>query len=132
MENGEEKDNIIFVGSKGESNWRVILIGFILAILVKTFFGSMELLGLLIVGFLVGFLAKGGPLSGMLNAAIAGALGVIILGIFLIIFGAFFGLVGLIFLSIPGFIAIILYLIYYGIIMGIAGAIGGIVAENRT
>ncbi|MCL2156716.1 MAG: DUF5518 domain-containing protein [Methanobrevibacter sp.] len=122
-------EDIYVVGKAIDVKWTLVLIGFILAVLVKAFMGSLEFLGLLIVGFLVGFVAKQGALGGMINAAIAGALGGIIGAIIIIMFGALLGLVGFIIFGISGFLIIIFYLIYYGIIMGIAGAIGGILAK---
>lgn len=51
--------------------WGVVFIGFILAVLVKTFMNSWELIGLLVVGFLIGYMAKEGAIGGLVNAAIA-------------------------------------------------------------
>ena len=55
------------------AKWGVVFIGFILAVIVKTFFGLYELPGLLIVGFLVGVMAHDGALGGLWNAALSGA-----------------------------------------------------------
>jgi len=109
----------------------LVLIGFALAVLVKMIMGSWETIGLFAVGFLVGYMANEGAFGGMVNAAIAGALGGIIGGLLFIILGAFLSFAGLIIFGITGFIAILGYLLYYGVVMGIAGAIGGIIAENK-
>ncbi|MCQ2973037.1 MAG: DUF5518 domain-containing protein, partial [archaeon] len=55
-----------------------IFIGFLLAVIVKTYFAQYEFIGLLIVGFIVGLMAKDGALGGMWHAALAGALGTIV------------------------------------------------------
>ena len=51
------------------TKWTPVLIGFILAVIVKSFFAQYEFIGLLIVGFLVGYIARDGMLGGMWNAA---------------------------------------------------------------
>lgn len=45
---------------------------FILTICVQAFFGRYEFIGLLIVGFIVGYMAHSGVFGGMWNAAVAG------------------------------------------------------------
>ena len=60
------------------TNWRAVIIGFILAVFVKAFFGHYEFIGLLIVGFIVGYIAHSGVLGGLWNAAVAGAFGTIV------------------------------------------------------
>ena len=52
-----------------------VLIGFILAVIVKAFFAHYEFIGLLIVGFITGYIAHDGALGGLWSAALAGALG---------------------------------------------------------
>jgi hypothetical protein len=108
-----------------------VLIGFILAVLVKTFMGPWELIGLLVVGFLVGYMAKEGVGGGLVNAAVAGALGSIIGAIALMLFGILLGPAGIVIFGITGIAAIVVYFIYYAIIMGIAGAIGGALAGEE-
>lgn len=119
------------------TNWKAVIIGFILAIFVQ-FLGYFELLGLLIVGFITGYMAKEGAMGGLWNAALAGSLGTIISTIILVIImtigGGLFGLTGGLFgftvSGISGITAIILELIGYAIIMGITGAIGGAIASK--
>ena len=108
-----------------------ILLGFILVVLVKTFLGSYEFIGLLVVGFIVGYMAKEGAFGGFINATVAGGLGGIIGAILFILFGAIFGVATFAIFGIVGVGAIFVYLIYYGIIMGITGAIGGYIAGGR-
>ena len=60
------------------AKWSVVILGFILAMIVKVCFSSYEFIGLLIVGFLVGYLAKEGIGGGLWNAALAGAFGSIV------------------------------------------------------
>ena len=56
------------------TKWNAVIIGFILAVIVKSFFAQHEFIGLLIVGFITGYIAHDGALGGMWNAAVAGAL----------------------------------------------------------
>ena len=113
--------------------WGPVLIGFILAVIVKSLSlsWSYEIIGLLIVGFIVGFLAKEGAWGGLTNAAIAGSLGTIVAAIVISLLGLFVGIGVFAIVGTVGLIAVILNLIYYAIIMGITGAIGGSIAKNR-
>ncbi|WP_458454110.1 DUF5518 domain-containing protein [Methanobrevibacter sp.] len=109
-----------------------VLIGVILAIIVKAFFAPYEFIGLLIVGFITGYITHG-VLSGLWNGALAGALGTIICAILFILvatFGGIFadlfaGLSGFTISGIPSIVAVIETIIYYAIVMGITGAVGG-------
>jgi len=114
--------------------WGPVLIGFILAVIVKSLSlpWTNETIGLLIVGFIVGYLAKEGAWGGLVNAAVAGSLGTIIAAILFTMLGLFGGIVGFAIFGFAGLIAIIVNLIYYAIIMGITGAIGGSIAGDRT
>ena len=120
------------------TKWKAVIIGFILAVIVQSFFSRYEFIGLLIVGFITGYIAHDGALSGLWNAAVAGALGTIICailfvlsatfgGIFLGIFG---GLTGFTISGLASIPAVIGELIYYAIVMGITGAIGGVIASK--
>ena len=118
------------------TKWHVVTIGFVLAVIVKSFFAPYEFVGLLIVGFITGYLAHDGAMSGLWNAAVAGALGTIITAVLFILattfggslFGIFGGLTGFTISGISSIFIIIGDLIYYAIVMGITGAIGGIIA----
>ena len=120
------------------TKWSAVFVGFILAVIVKSFFAHYEFIGLLFVGFITGYIAHEGALGGLWNAAVAGALGTIISavlfvlvatvgGSFLSIFG---GLAGFTISGITSLTVVIGYLIYYAIVMGITGAIGGAIASN--
>ena len=84
------------------TKWGPVFLGFILAVIVKSFFAHYEFIGLLLVGFIVGYLCRDGAISGMWNAAVAGAFGTIVSAILFVIiatfggalFGIFGGLVG--------------------------------------
>lgn len=120
------------------TNWKAVIIGFILAVIVKSFFAHYEFVGLLAVGFITGYIAHDGAVGGLWNAALAGALGTIVAAILFILLitfgGTYYGLFG----GLTGFtvsgvssIAIILgELINYAIVMGITGAIGGALAPK--
>jgi hypothetical protein len=116
-----------------------VFIGFILAIIVKAFFAPYEFIGLLIVGFITGYIAHSGALGGLWNAALAGALGTVIAAILFILTATFGGSLVGIFGGLTGFtlaggasiVAIIESLIYYAIVMGITGALGGAVASRN-
>lgn len=119
--------------------WKAVIIGFILAIMVQSFFSHYEFIGLLIVGFITGYIAHSGVLGGLWNAAVAGALGTIITAVLFIIaatlggsvFGIFGGLTGFTISGLSGLGAVIGELIYYAIVMGITGAVGGAIASKN-
>ena len=123
------KEDIIFIG--GELKWQPILIGFILALIIKSLSlpWSSEIVGLLLIGFIVGYLTKS-TIGGLINATIAGTLGGIIGAIILTILGLLGGIIWFAVLGTIGFVTVIFYLIYYGIVMGIMGAVGGSLAEK--
>lgn len=123
------------------TKWKAVIIGFILAVLVKSFFSHYEFAGLLIVGFITGYIARSGIFGGMWNAAVAGAFGTIVCAILFILsatlggslFGLFGGITGFTVAGITSLTAVISELIYYAIVMGITGAIGGAIAsKNRN
>ncbi|MEE0902335.1 MAG: DUF5518 domain-containing protein [Methanobrevibacter sp.] len=121
------------------TKWKAVIIGFILAIMVQSFFSHYEFIGLLIVGFITGYIAHSGVLGGLWNAAVAGALGTIITAVLFIIaatlggsvFGIFGGLTGFTISGLSGLGAVIGELIYYAIVMGITGAVGGAIASKN-
>lgn len=121
------------------TNWKAVIIGFILAVIVKSFFASYEFIGLLIVGFITGYIAHDGALGGLWNAAVAGALGTIVGAVLFILvatvggsfLGIFGGLTGFTLSGVSSIFIIIGDLIYYAIVMGITGAIGGALASKE-
>lgn len=120
------------------TKWKAVIIGFILAVIVKSFFAQYEF-GLLFVGFITGYIAHDGALSGLWNAAVAGALGTIVCAILFVLvatlggslFGIFGGLTGFTLSGITSITIVLGYLIYYSIVMGITGALGGIIASKK-
>lgn len=121
------------------TKWKVVTIGFILALIVKSFFARYEFIGLLIVGFIIGYLAHDGALSGLWNAAVAGSLGTIVAAVLFVLsatfggtlFGIFGGLTGFTLSGFSSIFVIIGDLIYYAIVMGITGAIGGALSSKK-
>ena len=122
------------------TKWSAALVGFILAVIVETFFARYEFIGLLIVGFITGYIAHEGALGGLWNAAVAGAFGTIVCAIIFIIiatfgggavYGIFGGLTGFTVSGIVSLFAIIGELIYYAIVMGISGAFGGMLSSKK-
>ena len=121
------------------TKWSAVIVGFILAIIVKTFFANYEFLGLLMVGFIVGALAKEGIFGGIWNAAVAGAFGTIVCAIIFVIMatfggaliGLFGGLIGFTVSGISTIFIVIGNLIYYAIVMGIAGGVGGAITSRN-
>ena len=107
------------------TKWSAVITGFILAVIVKSFFAQYEFIGLLIVGFIVGYIAHEGALGGLWNAAIAGAFGTIVCAILFVLvatfggslLGMFGGLTGFTLSGISSLTVIIGYLIYYAIVM---------------
>jgi hypothetical protein len=123
------------------TKWKAVIIGFILAVGVESFFSHYEFVGLLIVGFITGYIAKSGILGGMWNAALAGAFGTIVCAILFVLsatlggslFGLFGGITGFTTSGISSLGVVISELIYYAIVMGITGAIGGAISsKNRN
>lgn len=121
------------------TKWKVVTIGFILALIVKSFFARYEFIGLLIVGFITGYMAHDGALSGLWNAAVAGSLGTIVAAVLFVLsatfggslFGIFGGLTGFTLSGVSSIFVIIGDLIYYAIVMGITGAIGGALSSKK-
>ncbi|WP_458455231.1 DUF5518 domain-containing protein [Methanobrevibacter sp.] len=121
------------------TKWSAVFVGFILAVIVKSFFAQYEFIGLLIVGFITGYIAHDGAIGGLWNAAVAGALGTIISAILFVLattlggslLGIFGGLTGFTLSGIASVGIVLSYLIYYAIVMGITGALGGIVASKK-
>ena len=116
-----------------------VLTGFILTLIVYLFLGHYEFTGLLIVGFIVGYIAHDGILGGMWNAALAGAFGTIVSSILFIILvtvggtalmGPLGGLTGFTVSGVGSLIAILYNIIKYMIIMGITGALGGALSQK--
>jgi hypothetical protein len=120
------------------AKWSAVFIGFILAIIVKAFFAPYEFIGLLIVGFVTGYIAHSGIVGGLWNAALAGALGTIIAAVLFIlvatfggsIAGLFGGLTGFTISGVTSLIAVAADILYYAIVMGITGAVGGALASK--
>lgn len=117
-----------------------VILGFILTLVVYLFFGHYEFWGLLIVGFIVGYIAHEGILGGMWNAALAGAFGTIISAILFIILvtiggtammGFLGGLAGFTVSGITSLIDIVFTIIKYMIVMGITGAVGGALSGEK-
>ena len=117
---------------------RAVVLGFLLTLAVYMFFPRYEFWGLLIVGFIVGYIAHEGILGGMWNAALAGAFGTIISSILFIavltiggaaMTGFFGGLTGFTVSGIASLFEVIKEIIKYMIAMGITGALGGALSK---
>lgn len=121
------------------TKWKAVIIGFILAVIVESFFARYEFIGLLIVGFITGYIAHSGALGGLWNAAVAGAFGTIVCAILFVLtatlggslMGIFGGLTGFTLSGIVSIVEIVKELIYYAIVMGITGAFGGAIAHKE-
>ena len=121
------------------TKWSAVIIGFILTVFVKAFFAHYEFIGLLIIGFIVGYIAHSGALGGLWNAAVAGAFGTIVASILFIILvtvggsatGILGGLTGFTVSGVTSLLQIVQDLIYYAIVMGITGAIGGAISSKK-
>lgn len=121
------------------TKWSAVIIGFILTVFVKAFFAHYEFIGLLIIGFIVGYMAHSGALGGLWNAAVAGAFGTIVASILFIILvtvggsttGILGGLTGFTVSGVASLLQIVQDLIYYAIVMGITGAIGGAISSKK-
>ena len=120
------------------AKWSAVIIGFILTVIVKAFFAPYEFVGLLIAGFITGYIARSGALGGLWNAALAGAFGTIVCAILFILvatlggsfLGLFGGLTGFTISGVASLFKIIESIIYYAIVMGITGAFGGLMASK--
>lgn len=121
------------------TKWSAVIIGFILAMFVQLFFGRYEFIGLLIVGFIVGYIAHSGAVGGLWNAAVAGAFGTIVSAVLFIILvtvgssatGILGGLTGFTVSGITSLIEVAKEIIYYAIVMGITGAVGGAISSKK-
>ncbi len=122
------------------AKWSVVFLGFILTVCVRAFIPAYEFAGLLIIGFIVGYMAHSGIIGGIWNAALAGAFGTIIAAIIFIIMatlggsmmGLFGGLTGFTISGFSSLFAVIGDIIYYMIVMGITGAIGGAISSKTN
>ena len=117
-----------------------VITGFLLTLAVYLLFGNYEFWGLLIVGFIVGYIAHEGILGGMWNAALAGAFGTIVASILFIILvtiggtalmGPLGGLTGFTVSGISSLFIIIYNIIKYMIVTGITGAAGGALSKQK-
>ena len=117
-----------------------VITGFLLTLAVYLLFGNYEFWGLLIVGFIVGYMAHEGIFGGMWNAALAGAFGTIVASILFIILvtiggtalmGPLGGLTGFTVSGISSLFIIIYNIIKYMIVMGITGAAGGALSKQK-
>ena len=118
-----------------------VILGFLLTLVVYLFFGHYEFWGLLIVGFIVGYIAHEGILGGMWNAALVGAFGTIVASILFIILvtiggtalmGPLGGLTGFTVSGVSSLFIIIYNIIKYMIVMGITGAAGGALSKQKN
>ena len=117
-----------------------VILGFLLTLVVYLFFGHYEFWGLLIVGFIVGYMAHEGILGGMWNAALAGAFGTIVASLLFVLLvtvggtalmGPLGGLTGFTISWISSFFIIVYNIIKYMIVMGITGALGGALTKQK-
>ena len=118
-----------------------VITGFLLTLAVYLLFGNYEFWGLLIVGFIVGYIAHEGILGGMWNAALAGAFGTIVASILFILLvtvggtalmGPLGGLTGFTVSGVSSLFIIIYNIIKYMIVMGITGALGGALTKQKS
>ena len=117
-----------------------VILRFLLTLVVYLFFGHYEFWGLLIVGFIVGYMAHEGILGGMWNAALAGAFGTIVASLLFVLLvtvggtalmGPLGGLTGFTISGISSFFIIVYNIIKYMIVMGITGAAGGALSKQK-
>ena len=117
-----------------------VILGFLLTLVVYLFFGHYEFWGLLIVGFIVGYMAHEGILGGMWNAALAGAFGTIVASLLFVLLvtvggtalmGPLGGLTGFTISGISSLFVIVYNIIKYMIVMGITGALGGALTKQK-
>ena len=117
-----------------------VFLGFLLTLVVYLFFGRYEFWGLLIVGFIVGYIAHEGILGGMWNAALARSFGTIVASFLFILLvtvggtalmGPLGGLSGFTVSGVSSLFIIIYNIIKYMITMGITGALGGALTSKK-
>ena len=121
------------------TKWSAVIVGFILTVLVRAFFSPYEFIGLLIIGFIVGYIAHAGIIGGIWNAAVAGAFGTIVTAILFIILatvggslaGILGGLAGFTISGAMSLLEVVKGIIYYMIVMGITGALGGALSRQK-
>lgn len=118
------------------TNWRAVLIGFVVEIVLGVVGlllpGIGQLAAGLIGGFVAGYIAKAGLGGGAWHGLLAGSIGGIILAIFLTIAVTIIGTIGLgpfgPLLGSFTFLAAIMVAILFAIDSAIGGAIGGLLA----
>jgi uncharacterized membrane protein YeaQ/YmgE (transglycosylase-associated protein family) len=107
-----------------------VIIGIILVIGLE-FIMSSNIIGLIVIGFLVGYMASDGEVIGLINSVIVGTVGSIAITLIHAFMNSYahfqsFIIYELTSLTLMAALTLLLYqLAHYCIIMGIAGAIGG-------
>ena len=117
-----------------ETNWRAVLIGFVVMVVVGSFGGVVipvvgTIGGGIIGGLVAGYIAGGGAWNGTWNGLIAGGLGGIVGALLLSFVGALVGVVagpvGSILAGAGVFVLGTFVALLFAIPSGIAGALGG-------
>ena len=112
-----------------------IIIGIILIILLN-FITSYSIICLIGVGFLVGYMAGGGAIIGLINSAIVGTIGSIVETLIFTVMNSHVNIYSFIInelanLTLMATLTILTSsLAYFCVVMGIAGAIGGALSSK--
>jgi len=114
-----------------------IVIGIILAILVKMLMAPFDIIGLILVGLVVGYMVADGAVGGLVNSVIVGIIEGIIGVIIYAFTNSFASVQSVLMYEISSYTpiadttGIIYYLLYLCVIMGISGAIGGVLSKRK-
>ncbi|MDR2966888.1 MAG: DUF5518 domain-containing protein [Methanobacteriaceae archaeon] len=117
--------------------WGPIIIGIVLILLVKMLMAPYDIIGLIAVGFVIGYMVNDGAISGLVNSAIAGTIEAIIGTLIYAFINSYTSFQSFIMheltnLSLLTALTALLYqLAFFCIIMGISGAIGGSLNKNK-
>lgn len=117
-------------------NWRIVTIGFILAVvlglLLGTVAGSAVYLSGIIAGIVVGYMVNKFVMNGAIHGALAGAIAGIVLAILIVILALTTREGAGALMAAGGAIAIIGTIIAWAILWGVLGAIGGAIGSAIT
>ena len=111
--------------------WGPIIIGIILILLVRMLITPYDIIGLIAVGFVVGYMVNAGAISGLVNSVIAGTIESIIGTLIFTFMNSYTNFQSFIINELTSLTlltastALLYQLAFFCIIMGISGGIGG-------
>jgi len=113
-----------------------VVIGIVMIMVVKIFMPHNLIIGLIGIGFLVGYMVGDGPIMGLIASVLVGTVECVI-GTFISVFTDYAGFQSFVifdpfnFTLTADLTGFLFYLIYLCIVMGLSGAIGGFLNKKK-